>query len=286
MQERRQHKDRRISKDLRAHDPSETFKGISTYFESACQAMRYEREAKRSLLRNPADIGAAVEEIYRAFLHKHVPAMCDILQGGYVFDVDGHRSHQMDIIVHSGNTHRFRDASGQACATLEGTVASIEVTSYLDKRKIDEELRKFAFIPPTRPFRGMGNRRVIETNPDYREWWQDTPFKVLIAFDGEDANTALEQICSFYRVNDHVPTTRRINVLHLLGRYCIIKSDFDVHPNDSPAERGGYNAIRSGSVDTLATSLILTRISQNLHLISRNAYSSNDLRRNIMKHIR
>ena len=277
--------DRRISRNLAAYDPSDTFAKISNYFEAACRAMLHEREAKRSLLDNPADIGKAVEGIYVEFLRQHVPAICDILQGGYVFDVEGRRSHQVDIIVHSANTHRFRDSSGQACATLEGTVADIEVTSFLDRRKIDNELEKFAFIPPTGEFRGIGNREVFQTMPGVEEWWSDTPLKVVVAFDGVDAGAALDQINSFYTINDHIPIARRVNVLYMLTRYCIIKSDFDVHPNTDTSQSGVYTRVGSGQVDTLATSLILTRISQILHLVSRNAYTSNDLRRNIMRNL-
>lgn len=277
--------DRRMPQNLVAYDQPETFAKISNYFESACCAMRNERDSKKSLLDNSADIGQTVEGIYLEFLKQHVPAVCDILQGGYVFDVEGRRSHQMDIIVHSGNTHRFRDSNGQACATLEGTVANIEITSYLDRRKVDRELKKFAFIPPTGQFRGLGNREVFKTMDGVQEWWSDTPYKVVIAFDGVDAGTALEQINSFYMINHHVPIARRINILHMLGQYCIIKSDFDVHPDTDPSQRGEYTTVGSGRVDTLATSLILTRISQVLHLVSRNAYTSNDLRRNIMRNL-
>ena len=60
--------DRRISQNLVAYDQSETFTNISDYFESECCAMRNEREAKKSLLDNPADIGQAVETIYLNFL--------------------------------------------------------------------------------------------------------------------------------------------------------------------------------------------------------------------------
>ena len=277
--------DRRISRNLQGFDPSETFVNISDYLESECRAMREEREGKRKLFDNASDIGKAVEGIYREFLKKHIPAMCDVLEGGYVFDVEGHRSHQMDIIVHSGNTHRFRDSSGQACATLEGTIADIEVTSFLDKRKVDDELKKFAFIPPTKDFQGLGNRQAFQSIPDVKEWWSDTPLKVVVAFDGVDTVTALRQINSFYTINDHIPPARRINALHMLNQYCIIKSDFDVHPDSDPLQRGKYTAVGSGRVDTLATSLILTRISQILHLVFRNAYTSNDLRRNILQNI-
>ena len=180
--------DRRIAPNLEAYDPSKTFAAISGYFESACSAMLHERNAKKSLLSNPADIGKAIEGVYREFLKQHVPAKSDILEGGYVFDVAGRRSHQMDIIVHSGDTHRFRDTEGQACATLEGTVADIEVTSYLAKRKIDDELKKFAHIPPMAQFRGLGNRREFEKNPDLKEFWADAPYKAVIAFDGVDAS--------------------------------------------------------------------------------------------------
>ena len=275
--------DRRISPNLVAYDQSETFTNISDYFESACSAIRNECDAKRSLLDNPADIGQTVETIYLDFLKQHIPAVCDVLQGGYVFDVEGRRSHQMDIIVHSGNTHRFIDSSGKACATLEGTVANIEVTSRLDRTKIDGDLKKFAFIPPTKQFKGLGNREAFESNEGVKKFWSDTPYKAVVAFDGVDAKTALEQINSFYSINDHVPITRRINSLHMVDQFCIYRSDFDVHPDTDPSQRGEYNEVENGRVDTFATSLILTRISQVLHLVTRNAYTSNDLRRNIMK---
>lgn len=258
---------------------------ISQYFESACEAMLHERKGRARLFDNPADIGDAAEETYRTFLAQHIPAICDILQGGYVFDVEGNRSRQMDIIVHSGNTHSFRDDTGPACATLEGTLADIEVASFLDTRKIDDELEKFAFIPPTREYRGIGNREAFSQTPGLEEWWFDTPLKVVVAFEGVSASSALDRINSFYSVNDHVPFTRRVNVIHMLTRYCIVKSDFDFRPNNDPSQRGVYNRIEIGHVDTLAISLILTRISQILHLVSRNAYTGNDLRRNIMGHL-
>ena len=277
---------RRISEDLFAYDSQETFRKISDYFESTCKAMVHQREGQRRLLDNSADVGHAVEDIYREFLAQQVPAACDILQGGYVFDTEGRRSHQMDIIVFSANTHRFRDDSGKACATLEGTIADFEVTSYLDGRKIDEELEKFAFIPPTKEFRGLGNRDVFRQTPGFEDFWLDTPFKVVVAFDGVTVLTALDRINSFYAVNDHIPMARRVNVLHMLNRYCIIRSDFDVHPDSDPSQRGVYTAVGTGRVDTLATSLVLTRITQLLHLVSRNAYTGNDLRRNMMRHLR
>ena len=278
--------DRRISRNLVAYDQSETFLKISDYLEKVCTSMVNDREGKKSLFDNSADVGQSVESIYLGFLKEHIPAMCDILQGGYVFDVEGRRSYQMDIIVHSSNTHRFKESSGQACATLEGTLADIEVTSFLDKKKIDGELKKFAFIPPTKPFKGLGNREVFKTVEGLEEWWLDTPYKVVVAFDGVDATTAKRQIDSFYAINDHIPIARRINILHMLGQYCIIKSDLDVHPNTKPWQHGQYDVVGSGWVDTHATSLILTRISQILHLVFRNAYTSNDLRRNIMKNLR
>ena len=61
---------------------------------------------------------------------------------------------------------------------------------------------------------------------------------------------------------------RRINILHMLNRYCIIKSDFDVYPNHDK-QSGVYTAVGTGHMDGLATSLILTRISQLLHLVLR-----------------
>ena len=37
------------------------------------------------LLKNPAGVGTEREEVYRAFLERHVPKMCDVFLGGCIF---------------------------------------------------------------------------------------------------------------------------------------------------------------------------------------------------------
>lgn len=101
------------------------------------------------LLQNPAGVGTEREEVYRTFLERHLPKMCDVFLGGYVFDMIGNSSSQMDVIVTGGNTPRFRMSSGNRyIAPLEGTIAVAETKSQLNKGTLWDALSGCASIPP------------------------------------------------------------------------------------------------------------------------------------------
>ena len=78
-----------------------TFTLIQEHFEWVAEELHYlARQA--GILTNPSGVGTEREAVYRRFLKRHVPRMCDVFLGGYVFDQQGNRSKQTDIIVTGG----------------------------------------------------------------------------------------------------------------------------------------------------------------------------------------
>ena len=172
------------------------------------------------LLTNPTGVGTAREEVYRAFLARHLPKMCDVFLGGYVFDLKGASSAQIDVIVTSGYTPRFRMSGGkQYIAPLEGTIAVAEIKSHLNKSTLHDALNNCASIPSMPDSKDIV-APYLKLSDDY---WQDSPYKIVFAYDGIDAATACEHIAAFYTQHQGIPIHRRPNIIHVLGKYTILR---------------------------------------------------------------
>ena len=177
------------------------------------------------MLNNPTGIGAEREEVYRAFLERHLPKMCDVFLGGYVFDLQGNYSKQIDIIVTGDNTPRFRLSAGDRyIAPLEGTIGVVEIKSKLDKTTLDNALHNCASIPSMPDSKGI----LAPILRMKREDWEDWPFKIIFAFDGIDSETLCAHIAKFYKDNPSVPVTRRPNLIHVLRKYVVARSSTNV----------------------------------------------------------
>ena len=196
------------------------------------------------LLQNPTGVGTEREEVYRTFLERHLPKMCDVFLGGYVFDMLGNTSSQMDVIVTGGNTPRFRMSSGNRyIAPLEGTIAVAEIKSQLNKDTLWDALDGCASIPPMPDPEGI--------KPFYlrvgEERWQETPYKIVFAYDGLSANTICGHIDEFYSQCPEIPNAKRPNIIHVLEKYMIMwitssttVLNSDGTPAASQPEVGGY----------------------------------------------
>ena len=176
--------------------------------------------SQAGLLKNPTGIGTGREEVYRAFLERHLPKMCDIFLGGYVFDLKGNASSQIDVIVTAGNTPRFHMATGERfIAPLEGTIAVAEVKSRLDKPTLYDALKDCAEIPPMPEPSGVISPYLRVS----RALWDDIPYKVILAFDAVDKETLYQHITAFYEENTIIPVERRPNIIHVVEKYFLIR---------------------------------------------------------------
>ena len=133
----------------------DVFDHLKGHYASVADELRSKAE-QTALLINPGDVGTDREGVYRAFLERHLPKTCDVFLGGYLFDLSGKSSSQMDVIVTSGNTPRFRMQDGSRhIAPLEGSVAVAEVKSRLDRDSLRDALEKCASIPRMPDRRGI-----------------------------------------------------------------------------------------------------------------------------------
>ena len=235
---------------------------IEDHFKWVAEELHYlARQA--GILTNPSGIGTEREEVYRRFLKRHVPKMCDVFLGGYVFDLQGKRSKQTDIIVTGGNTPRFR-LSGRSrfIAPLEGTIAVAEVKSRLDKNSLQEALENCMAIPPM-----PGPESALPSFLSYeKEAWEDRPFKVIFAFDGIERDSVAEHLGNFLKANRDRPTYRLPNIIHVLGKYTFRKihtSQIRGSSSDKviPDITGAYHGFLKNA-DVLAMMEILDAIHQ------------------------
>ena len=211
------------------HDLARHFEKIAAELSS--------QAGQSGILSNSTGVGTDREEIYRAFLERHLPKACDAFLGGYVFDMEGNRSKQMDIIVTAGATPRFLIADeARHIAPLEGTIATVESKSNLNGDELRDSLEKCASIPsmPNKDGIVFPILRVPEAE------WVDIPFKIIVAYDGNSKENILHNINEYYRENDDIPLFRRPNLIHVIGKYFIIRmtdtlqvvnSEGNTHPN-------------------------------------------------------
>ena len=172
------------------------------------------------LLTNPTGIGTEREEAYRSFLERHAPKICDVFLGGYVFDQQGNRSRQTDIIVTGGNTPRFRLPNGNRfIAPLEGTIATVEVKSRLDRNTLVEAINNSLSIPAMSDPDGV-SPPFMEV---HQEAWEDSPYKIVFAFGGIEQSTLNQHLVDFLKDPTNQVGARLPNLIHVLGKYTIRK---------------------------------------------------------------
>ncbi len=177
--------------------------------------------AKQSrVLNDPTGVGTEREEAYKSILERFLPKRCDVFLGGYLFGLNGDRSEQVDIIVTDGNTLRFRMAKGNKhIAPLLGSIAVAEIKSVLDKDRLQDALGKCSSIPPM----PRSDKIVSPVLRIPTSRWIDSPYKIIFAYDGINSNTLHNHIVDYYSRNHTIPEERRPNLIHVLGKYVIVR---------------------------------------------------------------
>ena len=260
---------------LRAH-----YEAISEELASAAR--------QASILNHPTGIGTEREEVYRGFLERHVPKTCDVFLGGYVFSLEGNQSKQIDVIVTGGNAPRFRLSAGNHyIAPVEGTIAVAEIKSRLDKESLQDALEKCASIPPM-----PDSEKIVSPNLKVSEdKWQDAPYKIVFAYDGISAEMIFSHITDFYIKNLKIPVARRPNIIHVLGKYVVIRMTPDmtvINPDGKPdaiqPQVGEYKTFNS-SPDVLAMGWTLPALQKETFVSNHLFFKYDELHNKIMDRI-
>lgn len=193
---------------------------LRDYYLKVAEVLRGDAEAA-AIFPNTSDIGTSRERVYADFLKQHAPSKCNVFLGGFLFHADGNESKQFDIIVTTDTTPRFnfhnRDGGGKSFSPVEGTLAVASIKSNLDKAQLEDALAGIASIPPSEPLR----KRVI---PSYRiNNYEDWPYKIIYGSNGLRLDTIIKHLSDYYTANPEVPISRRPNLIHVAGKYVILR---------------------------------------------------------------
>jgi hypothetical protein len=222
------------------------YRRLRDYYLKVGEVLRGDADAA-SIFPNPTDVGMSRERIYATFLRQHAPSKCNVFLGGFLFDLEGNESRQLDVIVTTDTAPRFNlhnsGDGGKAFSPVEGTLAVVSIKSTLDKTQLYDALDGLASIPPTQSLEGRlpPLARII----NYDDW----PFKVIYATNGLTTQTILGHLGEYYRQNPRVPLSRRPHLIHVAGKYTIYRGvpgmTFRDYATglDVPLECGSFNAV-------------------------------------------
>jgi hypothetical protein len=197
------------------------FLRLRQYYEKVGAVLRGEAEAA-SIFPNSSDIGISRERVYAEFLRLHAPSKCNVFYGGFLFDIDGAESRQLDIIVATDTAPRFnlhnKDGSGKSFSPVEGTLGVASIKSTLNKNEAEDALANIASIPPTRSLEGRVSF-TIEIS-DYDDW----PYKIIYAPKGIAGETLHQHVLDYYQSHPDIPLARRPHLIHVAGQYVIMRA--------------------------------------------------------------
>jgi len=211
--------------------PKDFFERLKKYYSSIGKALRGEEESA-NIFPNTTDIGLSRERIYAEFLIHHLPKSSNVLFGGYLFNLEGNESKQIDIIITNSLSPRFnflnKDGSGKSFACIDGATGVVAAKSNLSQPDLFDALKNIASLPDKQPIEGKVNPLVKIKN--YAEF----PYKIILSLNGPEEKTILKNIDNFYLENPDIPTNKRPNLIHVIGKYAILKIG-----EDAKITRGG-----------------------------------------------
>jgi hypothetical protein len=127
----------------------------------------------------------------------------------------------LDVLITTDTTPRFdlgkKDSGGKSFSPVEGTLGVASIKSYLDKERLSEALEGIATIPPTKNLDGRITQFL--SIRDYDDW----PYKIIYSKDALSGATIAGHVNDFYASHAEIPVTRRPNIIHVAGKYVIIR---------------------------------------------------------------
>ena len=247
----------------------DVFYEIKNHYGAIAEELLNQAKQAR-LLENSSDVGTEREGSYLSFLKRHLSRTCDAFLGGYIFDLQGNKSKQMDIIITNGNTPRFQMSGGnKQIAPLEGTIGVVESKSMLNRRELRDALEKCASIPDMPDPKGILSPSIKGNH----QLWFDMPYKIIFAYNGNEKENIVNNVNEFYSEYSDIPVNRRPNIIHVLGKYVVLRTrpgmtvfNSDGTPVPNQPSMGEYRWFDRGS-DIVAITWTLNELQDNDFLI-------------------
>ena len=197
------------------------YERLRGYFDGIAAVLRGEADAA-SVFPNPTDVGEQRERVYLDFLRTHLPRSAHALQGGFLFDLQGNESKQIDVIAVNNYNLRFdflgRGQSPKAFACVEGSIAAASLKSNLTGEEFEEAFLNLASIPSVGSL--DGRKSIFLRIDNYDNW----PFKIIYAPRGAPPETIFARYTSVAEKHPEIPPSRWPDLVHVAGSYAIIKS--------------------------------------------------------------
>ena len=158
------------------------------------------------------NLGTAREGLITNFLKHNLPQNIEY-HSGELFDYDGKRSGQMDIVLHPNSSPKINLHGTISLFPVETVLAVIEVKSNINTQKLKESMRscyKIKNLSMNRDRQSYGEEISLIQRLDLNS----VPF-IVFAYDGLKMNTLLEKI---EKIEDENAETRRPDLIVVLKR--------------------------------------------------------------------
>jgi len=137
------------------------FDRLKKYFTKVGEVLKGQADVA-SIFPNATDIGASRERIYCEVLRQHLPRSCTVSFGGFLFDMKGNESKQIDLIVLNDASPQFNfhnpDGQGKSFACVDGCIAVASIKSTLNSAQLVDALKNIASLPDKVP---LGSRQTL-----------------------------------------------------------------------------------------------------------------------------
>ncbi len=157
--------------------------------------------SQASIYENRSDIGTAREDALFDFLTTHIPARCNVIKGGFVFDSMGNRSSQIDLMVCNDQTFQFKqsgnDNKTKSFNCVEGCFAVISVKSHLNKTALFDSLDNLASVSTIKKIKV----NAFITNAS--DLLDQIPQRIIFAYSGDDMYTVNKNCTEYYSTDAH-----------------------------------------------------------------------------------
>lgn len=196
------------------------FTRMREYFDGCAKEMSA-KSRKSSIHSHKGDAGDSREQALLKFIADHLPIRCRVAQGGFIFDVHGNESKQMDLLVTNDLAIQFNN-NGKGFTSIEGCYCAISIKTEINKDELFDALHNIASIPLLTP-------ETMELDPDLcrvdQAIYLSFPLKIVFAYRGLKQETISQHLQDFYSANKEIQIQQRPDLIISLDDFCFVRQD-------------------------------------------------------------
>ena len=220
------------------------FRDLLEYFQAESdQLPQVIKQTK--INKNKPDSGSLREDKLLEFIDRHLPTRCQMSKGGFIFDLKGNQSKQIDLLITSDATLQFRTTNikfSQSFNCIEGCYCAISVKTKLSKEQLIDSIDNLASIPMYKKL--VSNSRFKKSKATLL--LRQIPQRVIFAYEGIDDKKLTSHLIAHLNKNDLpldvVPNLIIVNNSYFLSR-TPIGGGYDLKTHKSLKENS-YNLKR------------------------------------------